>query len=141
MSEVVLFKEKQRMREPLVLIALLIIGAISLLTGVGVVVPVAIAVVLYSIQLTTEVRDDGVYVRFGPFPRPYHEIPFTEIEQCDVEKVGWLTGGLGVRWSSGTSAYTTNRGEGVKLRRKTGEPIIIGSRRADELSEIINERL
>ncbi|WP_147464899.1 DUF6141 family protein [Halococcus sp. IIIV-5B] len=141
MAETILFEEKQHMREPLIWASLLVIGVISLLTGIGVVVPIAIAVVLYSVQLTTEVREDGVYVRFGPFPRSYHKILFSEIEKCDIEKVGMMTGGLGVRWSSGVSAYTTNRGEGVKLSLKSGNPVIIGSRSAEQLSSVIEEEI
>ena len=138
------FQETQRFGQPWIWVLIGAIGVVSVIAsaGLGLVVVVAVAVLFYLVRLTTEVRDDGVYVRFAPFHRSFRHIPSDEIESCEVTNFGLLTyGGIGIRWTPSTIAYMTTRGKGVTLHRENQKPVVIGSQRADELAAAITEKM
>ncbi|MGN8219693.1 DUF6141 family protein (plasmid) [Halococcus morrhuae DSM 1307] len=137
------FEEMQRFGQPWIWLLIGAIGTVSVIAsaGAGLVVVVAIAVLFWLVRLTTEVREDGVYVRFAPFHRSFRQIRFDEIESCEVTEFGLLTyGGIGIRWTPSTIAYMTARGEGVELQRDGEKSVVIGSQRADELAAAIMDR-
>ncbi|MCU4740556.1 DUF6141 family protein [Halobacteria archaeon AArc-m2/3/4] len=143
MAEAVVFRETQRMRQVWIWLLLGVIGVSGLAagSGAGLVVAVPVAALFYAIRLTTEVREDGVYVRFAPFHRSFRRIPFDEIEEAEATEFGLLTyGGIGIRWTLNTVAYMTDRGSGVKLHRNAAKSVVVGSQRTDELLAAIDAR-
>lgn len=96
----------------------------------------------WKLRIVTEVRSDGVYVRFDPVQRSFRRIPFDEIDEVAAatysaaEYGGWH---WGVRWSlTGDSAVYRLRGDdGVELLLESGERIFVGSRRPAELEAAI----
>lgn len=139
-----IFEETQRFGQLWLWLLIGAIGIVSVITsvGVGLIIVGAVVVFFWLVELTTEVREDGVYVRFAPVHRSYRHIRFDDIESCEVTDFGLLTyGGIGIRWTPSTIAYMTTRGKGVKLQRDGEKSIVIGSQRADELSAAIAEKL
>lgn len=137
------FRETQQMRQPWVWLLLGAIGIITIPVGsvIALATLVAVGALFLSIRLTTEVREDGVYVRFEPFHRSFRRVPFEDIERIETTTSGILTyGGIGIRWTPSTIAYMTDRGEGVKIHRQNAKSVVIGSQRADELAAVISER-
>jgi len=113
------FRETQRMRQPWiwVLIALTSVPALVFGSVVGLLIILLVAAFLYSIQLITEVRTDGIYIRFAPIHRSFRRLPFDQIKQIERTEFGLLTyGGIGIRWTPDTLAYMTARGSGIKIR-------------------------
>ena len=95
---------------------------------------------MYSIQLITEVRDDGIYVRFAPIHRSFRRLPFDQIEQVERTEFGLLTyGGIGIRWTPNTVAYMTTRGSGIKIDRENAKSVVIGSQEPSALVNTIDE--
>ena len=134
------FRETQRSGQPWIWVLIGAVGVVSLIAsaGLGLVIVTVVAILFYFVRLTTEVREDGVYVRFGPLHRSFRHIPFDEIESCEVTNFGLLTyGGIGIRWTPSTIAYMTTRGKGVTLHRKNQKSVVIGSQRVDELAAAI----
>ncbi|WP_122087941.1 hypothetical protein [Halalkalicoccus subterraneus] len=135
------FRETQRMRQPWVW---LLLGAIVVVTiPVGsipaLVVLAAVAALFFAIRLTTEVREDGVYVRFGPIHRTFRHVPFDDVERVETTRFGLLSyGGIGIRWTPDTIAYMTDRGDGIEIHRANAKSVVIGSQRADELAAAIS---
>ena len=86
-------------------------------------------------RLVTEVRDDGIYIRFTPFHRTSHRIAFTEVKQYEVRTYRPIReyGGHGIRYSSKGKAYNVSGDRGVQIELLNGERLLIGSQRADEL--------
>jgi len=143
MTQEPLFRETQRMRQPwiwvflgLVSVPLIAFGSIGAL-----VVILVVAGFFYSVQLITEVRDDGIYVRFAPIHRSFRRLPFDRIAQVERTEFGLLTyGGIGIRWTRDTVAYMTTRGSGVKIDRENAKSVVIGSRDPSRLLNTIDER-
>lgn len=94
-------------------------------------------------QLITEVRNDGIYIRFSPFHWSFRRIAFTEIKQSKVriyhpirEYGGW---GIRVRWKR--KAYNVSGNHGVELELLNGSRLLIGSQRAEEFWRAIQAKV
>jgi hypothetical protein len=97
----------------------------------------------WVLRLTTEVRHDGLYVRFNPIQRSFRRIPVSEIDEVDVTTYssgsygGWH---WGVRWSlSGDTVYRLRGNQGIELDLKGGQQIFIGSQSPHELETGVRE--
>jgi hypothetical protein len=109
---------------------------------IGLVTLLPVAGLLFVIRLTTEVREDGVYVQFAPIHRSFRRIPFDQIERVEVTEFGLLTyGGIGLRWTPNAVAYMTKRGRGIKISRQNAKAVVIGSQDADTLAGTVGEFL
>jgi hypothetical protein len=140
MARSTLFHETQRLRSRWLWGLLGLVGGLLLVTGAwfGLAILLPVAAVLWVSRLTTDVREDGVYVQFWPFHRSHRRIPFEEIERVEPTAVGLLTyGGIGIRWTPTTIAYLTAPGSGVELHRADAKSVVIGSQDADRLAETI----
>ena len=135
------FREEQRFRQRWLWAILGLTGLLTAVTtaGVGAVVVVAVALLFYRIRLTTEVREDGVYVQFEPFHRSPRHVPFEAIGAVETERVGLLTyGGLGIRFTPGTVAYLTTTGDAVRLVRPGRRTVVVGTAHPREFVDAID---
>lgn len=142
MSSVPRFRETQRFRQPWLWVLLGLAGLPAFVIGSigGIVIVLGVTMLFAVARLETEVREDGVYIRFAPLHRSYRQIPFDEVAGVERAEFGLLTyGGLGIRWTADTWAYMTRRGHGVKIRRPNAKAVVIGSERPEELLEAIEE--
>lgn len=142
MTREALYSETQRLRQPWIWALLGLASVPVLIFGnvVGLVIILAIVSLTYSVKLKTEVRTDGIYVRFAPFHRSFRRLPFDQIERVERTEFGLLTyGGIGIRWTSDTVAYMTTRGSGIKIDRENGKSVVIGSQKPSALIGAINE--
>ncbi len=107
--------------------------------GVGVLLPVVFA----SMRLVTQVRHDGVYVRFVPFHWRWVQIPADRIKGVQARTYNALLeyGGWGIRYGAHGKAYTISGNQGVELQFADGRTLLIGSQRAEELEKSIREIL
>jgi len=100
----------------------------------------AAALLLRVARLSTEVRDDGVYVRFAPFHRSFRRVPFADL--TDVQATGYSPlryGGWGIRWSPSGVAYTVSGKSGIRLERDGDHSVFVGSDDPDELLAAVQE--
>ena len=111
--------------------ALAIMGPLWILFGIG------LALLFYSTKLTTEVRDDALYVRF--FPLTHQRIPFEDIRHCEVRTYNPIRefGGCGIRYGRRAKAYNVSGNRGVQLELASGKRLLIGSQRPEELAQAI----
>lgn len=96
-------------------------------------------------HLRTEVRADGLYIRFFPFHLRFRRLPLADVAQ--VEAVTYRPipdyGGWGIRfswWSPGGGkgrAYNVTGNRGVRLTYHTGRHLLIGSQMPDQLAAAI----
>ena len=86
-------------------------------------------------QFVTEVRDDGIYLRFSPFHRTFRRIAFTEVKRCEVRTYRPIReyGGWGIRYGRQGKAYNVSGDRGVQIELLHGKRLLIGSQRAEEL--------
>ena len=142
MTQEVLFRETQHMRQPWIwaLLGLASVPALVFGSVVGLGVLLTVVGLIYSIQLITEVRADGIYVRFAPIHRSFRRLPFDQIERVERTEFGLLTyGGIGIRWTPDTVAYMTTRGSGIKIDRENAKSVVIGSQEPSALVNTIDE--
>jgi hypothetical protein len=110
------------------------------LVGVGVattVLMVGMAATVLSARLITEVRSDGVHVRF--FPLRWKAIPYETIASYQTEVYHPIRdyGGWGIRWGREGKAYIVGGNEGLQLLLNDGRKILIGSKRAPQLEAAV----
>ncbi|MDS0300210.1 DUF6141 family protein [Halogeometricum sp. S1BR25-6] len=140
-----LFQEVQQFRQPW---AWALLGGVALFMLVlgplawgGLVVLGAVAVLLYSLRLQTEVRADGIYVKMWPLHRSFRRIAWADIERYESTEYSPLRefGGWGIRWAPGKLAYNVSGKQGVWIERTNGRAVLVGSQRPDEFLGAIED--
>jgi len=103
--------------------------------GAGVLLPVFLA----SMRLVTQVRHDGIYLRFIPFHWRWVRIEPERIKGVQARTYNPLLeyGGCGIRYGARGKAYTISGNRGVELEFANGRTLLIGSQRAEELASVI----
>jgi len=109
------------------------------LTICGLLIPIGIAVLFVSLKLETEVRSDGLYVRFFPFHLKFKRFGVEELSECYARQYRPLLeyGGWGIKCGRKGRAYNVSGNKGVQLVFKNGKQLLIGSQREKELEEAI----
>ncbi|MDL2241497.1 hypothetical protein LJB91_01150 [Bacteroidales bacterium OttesenSCG-928-L03] len=113
---------------------------------IALVILLLVAASLLFSKLTTFINEEGIYYRYFPFHFRDKFIPWDEIEEMQIREFSpiWEFGGYGIRKQVGTrftkkkTGYIVSGKYGFELRLKNGEYILIGTRRPDEIAEIIN---
>lgn len=106
-------------------------GMSILLVLFGVLLPLF----MYSLKLITEVRQDGLYVRFYPFHLSFRHYPYESINSYSVREYSPLKeyGGWGIRYGRKGMAYNVSGNLGVQLEFKGGKSLLVGSQKPEEL--------
>jgi hypothetical protein len=112
---------------------------LAIIVGVG--VPIAIAVLFVFLKLETEVRSDGLYVRFVPFHIRFRKFAPDDLSELYARQYKPIReyGGWGIRCGlfGRGGAYNVSGNKGVQLAFKSGRRLLIGSQRAEELEQAI----
>jgi hypothetical protein len=112
-------------------------------TGLG--ITVAMLFLFVVLKLTTEVRTDGLFVRFFPLHLSWRTIDLTDVTSCHAvtyRPIGEY-GGWGIRrsWHWDGWAYNVSGNRGVRLDYADGHHLLIGSQRPEELADAIQSLL
>ena len=110
---------------------LIVTGAITTALMIG------LAVLVLSARLITEVRSDGIHVRF--FPIRWKTIPFGTMASYQIRTYHPIRdyGGWGIRWGREGKAYIVGGREGLQLLLNDGRQVLIGSQRPQELEAAV----
>ena len=110
--------------------------------GIGIIISLGLIYLFHIMKLVTEVRQDGLYIKFFPFIRP-KKIEFREIKSCGARKYHPIKeyGGWGIRYGKRGRAYNVSGNQGVQLELVEQKPLLIGSQRAIELADTINSQI
>jgi len=102
---------------------------------------IGIAIFFFIVKLETEVRSDGLCIRYFPLHIRYRK--FTKEDLSDYYTRTYRPileyGGWGIRYGFGKKgrAYNVSGNKGVQLIFKNGKRLLIGSQKSDELAEAI----
>jgi hypothetical protein len=101
----------------------------------------AVALWFFQARLITEVRDNVLWIRLLLWPE--RSIPWTEIRWVEAFTFRPIKdyGGYGVRWNERGIVYTVCGNRGARMELMSGERVLVGSQRADELARLIAERI
>jgi len=143
------FREDQRFISRSVGRALLVVVVILAAYGIaegamrgwGLIAPVVLAPVtwlFYRLELTVLVTGSELTIRFPPLTR--RVLSLADVRACEARTYRPIReyGGWGVRCGrKGDRAYNVRGNRGVQIELSSGESILIGSERADELASAI----
>jgi hypothetical protein len=106
--------------------------------GVGIVLVVGAAVLMYVMRLSVRVDATGLHVRFFPLVRK--DIPLEEIARWEARTYRPILeyGGWGIRCSWKGMAYNVSGNRGVQLEFTNGKRLLIGSQHPEELATAIS---
>lgn len=157
------FKEEQRFRQPWLIT---IVIFISILIWVGMIIQILFGhkfgnrpapdymiiltwvafgicfpVFFFSIKLITEVRNDGIYLRFFPIHRKFKVYHYDKIEKYEVRSYRpiYEYGGWGIRYGFKGRAYNVYGNKGIQLIFKNKKRLLIGSQKAEEFYNAIKK--
>lgn len=90
---------------------------------------VSLATLFLTLNLTTEVRDDGLYVQLFPLHMSFQEIPLDGLEDYEVRTYSPIReyGGWGIRSGSKGMAYNIAGDQGLQLTFSDQAPILVGT--------------
>ncbi|MFC2008128.1 DUF6141 family protein [Chloroflexota bacterium] len=112
----------------------------SVMVILAIVFGIALPVFMYKTNLTTEVRSDGIHIRFFPFHLSFRKIATEEIrgfEACTYSPIKDY-GGWGIRFGRKGKAYNISGNRGVQLELSNGKHLLIGSQKPEELAEALS---
>ena len=110
-------------------------------------ISVTISLLLFTVffrflRLDTRIQEDGIYYRYLPFQLKYRQISWERISQAFVRKYSPITeyGGWGIRiglFGKG-QAFNVSGNKGLQLVYDTGKKFLIGTRRPEEIQQVLN---
>lgn len=116
-----------------------------LLTIVAMAIPIAVTILFFILKLETEVRSDGLYVRFYPLHIRYKKFTPQDLAEhySRTYKPIREYGGWGIRCSftGKGKAYNVSSNKGVQLVLTNGKKLLIGSQKPDEIVAAIDKML
>ncbi len=106
---------------------------------------VGLVALFMTAHLRTEVRADGLYIRYFPFHLSFHRLPLEDVTEVEAVTYRPLAdyGGWGIRYSLGLrgrtkgKAYNPTGNRGVRITYVNERHILLGSQKPDELAAAI----
>ena len=97
----------------------------------------------YKLKLITEVRNNGLYIRFFPLHLTFKKIPIDKETKHYVRTYRPVTeyGGWGIKWGPGGKTYNVSGDRGVQLEFKNKKRLLIGSQKPEQLESAIGQYL
>lgn len=111
-------------------------------TIVPVVLIVAIVFLFNLLELRIRVVPTAVLYKFHPIQRKWHQINADAIISCKQVTYHPLReyGGWGIRYSSKKgSAYNVSGNKGVRIEKKNGQKIMLGSQQSEALDKAVKQ--
>jgi Family of unknown function (DUF6141) len=110
--------------------------ALWLLIGIG------LPLLFYSSKLTSEVRTDGIYIRFFPFHVSFQRFPFDSIKHYEARTYRPIVeyGGWGIRYGWQGKAYNVSGNRGIQLELDDGKRILIGTQHPLDFMNALRSR-
>lgn len=90
--------------------------------------------IFLKMKLITEIRSNGIYLKFFPFHFKWQVFLFEDIKKAELIKYSPLKdyGGWGIRYGKKGKAYNTKGNMGIMLEFKNGKNLLIGTQKGEE---------
>lgn len=105
----------------------------------GIIFGLSLPLFLRLLNLRTEVRSDGIFIRYFPLHLRGKLIRFDEISSFYARQYRPIReyGGWGIRVGRGGTAYNVSGNQGLQLELKDGKRILIGSQKSGEFARAV----
>jgi hypothetical protein len=98
-----------------------------------------------TVQLVTEIREDGVVYKFRPLQRKFRQIKFTDIETVEVKKYNPVReyGGWGIRIGGKKrgKAYNVSGNMGIHFVFSDGRKFLLGTHKPESVKKVLQRLL
>jgi hypothetical protein len=115
-------------------------ASLLLVAFCSILIPIGVGVLIWVTRLETEVRQDGVYVRYVPFHRRTKRFKAADLSEYYARTYRPLLeyGGWAIRYGWKGRAYNVSGNEGVQLVFSDGRRLLVGSSKPSELEAAIH---
>lgn len=123
------------------------INKVTLGLFAGLLVCVLLAL-LSNIKMSTQIREDGIYVRFPPFESSFQRYLWKDVQEIYIREFNAFTeysqwgvrfGFWGVKYGSSGKAYILSGSKGIQIILSDDSKILISTQCPDEISSILHE--
>ena len=99
-----------------------------------------ILLIVFFTRLTTEIGVEGISYRMWPFHKKSRLIEWSDIEHAEVRQYKPIReyGGWGMRFGMHGRAYNIKGNMGLQIKLTSGQSILLGTQRPDEIEEILD---
>jgi hypothetical protein len=97
---------------------------------------VSLIVLAFSqLKMVTQIRKDGIYVRFPPFQSSFVKYSWIDIAELYIRKYDPLTeyNGWGMKTGVSGRCFTIKGDTGIQLMLQNGSRVLIGTQKPDEI--------
>ena len=103
----------------------------NLMLVVWALIGIGLPLLFYSARLVTEVRSDGLYLRFSPFHWSFLRFPVDSIKRSEARTYSPILeyGGWGIRYGWNGKAYNVSGNQGIQFELHDGRRFLVGSQR------------
>jgi hypothetical protein len=104
---------------------------------------ILLSVLFLNFRLITQIRKDGVYVKFFPLHLSYRKYPWENISKAFIRTYNSLSeyGGWGVRYSLGDKgkALNVSGNKGLQLEFVDKKKLLIGTQKPEALENVLKQ--
>ena len=107
---------------------------------VAIVLVTALIVLFAKAKLSTQIDKKFISYKFYPLHKSYRKIAWKSVTKCEVVTYQPVSnyGGWGIRARKNGKVFSISGNRGLQIVLRTGERILIGTTKANELSMAIN---
>jgi hypothetical protein len=100
-----------------------------------------LASILLSFRLITQIRTDGIYVRYAPLQLAFVCYTWTDVRQVYLRRYNALAeyGGWGLRMGPNGGGYIVPGEWGIQLVLEGGKKVLIATNRPEEITEVLRK--
>lgn len=100
----------------------------------------ALVIVFYYLEMETQVKEDGIYLRLGLLKGEFKYVPFSEVTSYKVVKYNvWEKGGRGVCHTENTLAFTVSGNTAMEFTLLHGKTLLVGTTDAEDFFRSLNK--
>jgi hypothetical protein len=95
--------------------------------------------VVTSMRMVTQIRDDGIYVKFPPFQPAYSRFVWEDIQDIEVRKFNALAeyNGWGIKYGVSGKGYVVAGDTGIQLTLRDQTRVLISTQRPEEVITVL----
>jgi hypothetical protein len=99
------------------------------------------ASVFFSFRLVTQIRADGIYVRYAPLQPSFARFAFTDISRVHLRRFDAIAeyGGWGVRLGPSGRGYVVPAQWGIQLELTDGGRVLIATNHPEEVTAVLHK--
>jgi hypothetical protein len=92
-----------------------------------------------SMRMVTQIREDGIYVKFPPFQPGYSRFPWENIQEVEVRKFNALAeyNGWGIKYGVSGKGYVVAGDTGIQLKLRNQSRVLISTQRPEEVIKVL----